>query len=208
MCCGWVLLVSGYLCRSVGGLFHCGATYTVIHSCVLRLQILSFYCHCSSRSVSVVAELVLQSIILYQAASSPLMENPIHWFSFTLSDPTCCIVVISQRITRELTGDGQRLSRLHNHWVWLDEINTVHTCGKRNQHYLHHSSDYSVFLMCLLVWIHWKLLTGSSCQQQHQSCREHGWCWSWTDVSSSVLSLTHRHTLHFLMSHMYLHIVE
>ncbi len=141
-------MVPGYLCSSVGGLYHCGSTYTVINSCVFRLQILSFYSHCSCRSVSAVTELVLQSIILRKTSNSLLIKNPIHWFSFTLSDPTCCIAAISQRITRDLTGDGQRLSRLHNRRVWLDEIKTVHTCGNTNQHYLHHSCDYSVSLMC------------------------------------------------------------
>lgn len=133
-----------------------------------------------------VQKLVLQSIIFVNAASSPPMPNPIHWFSFTLSDPTCCIAVISQRITRDLTGESQRLSRLSILWVRLDEINTFDTCRDRNQ-----------FKYLLHLFISVNLLKTSHMIQQPAAVWELQRTWLMLKQNSSVLSLTH--TPHCIM---------
>ena len=97
---------------------------TVIHSWVSKLHVLPLQSYCFSGAVNGKTEFTTEGVF-HSFAPGINISNPFQCMSFRLSDPMCRVG--TNRI-RDLTADGQRLTRLNCQRLWLSKLFTVHTC--------------------------------------------------------------------------------
>lgn len=91
----------------------------MIHSRVLKLQILSFKIYCACRCVSGDGELIFQWILVVCATTSMDHANELEDLPLSLSNPGRCLGAITESITWYCTGNGKRFSRFYWKWAWL-----------------------------------------------------------------------------------------
>ena len=97
---------------------------TVIHSWVSRLHVLPLQSYCFTGAVNGKTEFTTKGIFqLFAVGTNP--SDPFQSVSFRLSDPMC--VVATNRI-RDLTADGQRLTRSDSQRLGLNKLFTFPTC--------------------------------------------------------------------------------
>ena len=97
---------------------------TVIHSWVSRLHVLPLQSYCVTGAVNGKTEFTTKGVFhSFAVGANP--SDPFQRVSVRLSDPSC--VVATNRI-RDLTADGQRLTRSDRQRLGLKKLFTFPTC--------------------------------------------------------------------------------
>ena len=97
---------------------------TVIHSWVSRLHVLPLQSYCVTGAVNGKTELTTKGVFRsFPTSTNP--SNPFQSSSIRLSDQMCAVA--TNRI-RDLTEDGQRLTRSDSQRLGLSKLFTVHIC--------------------------------------------------------------------------------
>ena len=97
---------------------------TVIHSWVSRLHVLPLQSYCFTGAVNGKNEFTTKGVF-HSFPISPHPTNPFQSFSIRLPDKMCDVATNS---IRDLTADGQRLTRSDSQRLGLSKLFTVHIC--------------------------------------------------------------------------------